>query len=76
MGKRDNTMVVYIVGDNGPSAEGSLQGTLNEVAAAGNAIVEPLDVMLKRYDEIGGPNTLGHYPVWVGPGPAPPLTSG
>lgn len=72
MGRLDNTMVVYIVGDNGPSAEGSLQGTLNEVAAAGNAIVEPLDVMLKRYDEIGGPNTLGHYPVgwaWAGSSP-------
>lgn len=72
MGRLDNTMVVYIVGDNGPSAEGSLQGTLNEVAEAGNAIVEPLEVMLKRYDEIGGPNTLGHYPVgwaWAGSSP-------
>ena len=72
MGKLDNTMVVYIVGDNGPSAEGTLQGTLNEVAAAGNGIIEPLEVMLKRYDEIGGPNTLGHYPVgwaWAGSSP-------
>jgi len=72
LGQLDNTMVIYIVGDNGPSAEGSLQGTLNEVACAGNAIVEPLEVMLKRYDEIGGPNTLGHYPVgwaWAGSSP-------
>jgi arylsulfatase len=72
MGRLDNTMVIYIVGDNGPSAEGSLQGTLNEVASAGNAIIEPLEVMLKRYDEIGGPNTVGHYPVgwaWAGSSP-------
>lgn len=71
-GRLENTMVVYIVGDNGPSAEGSLQGTLNEVATAGNGIIEPLEVMLKRYDEIGGPNTLGHYPVgwaWAGSSP-------
>jgi arylsulfatase A-like enzyme len=72
LGKLNNTLVIYIVGDNGPSAEGSLQGTLNEVASAGNAIIEPLEVMLKRYDEIGGPNTVGHYPVgwaWAGSSP-------
>lgn len=72
LGELDNTMVIYIVGDNGPSAEGTLQGTLNEVAAAGNGIIEPLEVMLKRYDEIGGPNTLNHYPVgwaWAGSSP-------
>lgn len=71
-GRIDNTMVIYIVGDNGPSAEGSLQGTLNEVATAGNGIIEPVEVMLKRYDEIGGPNTVGHYPVgwaWAGTSP-------
>jgi arylsulfatase len=72
LGKLDNTMVIYIVGDNGPSAEGTLQGTLNEVAACGNGIIEPLEVMLRRYDEIGGPNTVGHYPVgWAWAGSAP-----
>ena len=72
LGMLDNTMVIYIVGDNGPSAEGTLQGTLNEVAAAGNGILEPLEVMIKRYDEIGGPDTAGHYPVgwaWAGSSP-------
>ncbi|MBM4293929.1 MAG: arylsulfatase [Deltaproteobacteria bacterium] len=72
LGRLDNTLVIYIVGDNGPSAEGTLQGTLNEVAAAGNGIIEPLEVLLKRIDEIGGPNTVGHYPVgwaWAGSSP-------
>jgi len=72
LGKIDNTLVIFIVGDNGPSAEGSLQGTLNEVATAGNLIVEPVEAMLKRYDDIGGPNTVGHYPVgwaWAGSSP-------
>jgi arylsulfatase len=72
LGKLDNTMVIYIVGDNGPSAEGTMEGTLNEVAACGNGIIEPLGVMLKRYDEIGGPKTMGHYPVgwaWAGSSP-------
>jgi arylsulfatase A-like enzyme len=31
MGLRDNTLIVYCVGDNGPSAEGSLTGTLNNM---------------------------------------------
>ena len=31
MGMRDNTLIIYIVGDNGPSAEGSLTGTLNNM---------------------------------------------
>ena len=72
LGKMDNTIVIYIVGDNGPSAEGTLQGTLNEVAAAGSGIVEPIEVLLKRYDDIGGPNSVGHYPVgfaWAGSSP-------
>ena len=37
-GQLDNTMIIYIMGDNGASAEGSLQGTSNEVATAGNGV--------------------------------------
>lgn len=29
---RDNTLIIYVVGDNGPSAEGSLSGTLNKAS--------------------------------------------
>ena len=39
-GQLDNTLVIFIMGDNGASAEGSLQGTTNEVATAGNGVKE------------------------------------
>lgn len=71
-GRLDNTLILYIVGDNGPSAEGTLQGTLNEAAGACGDSNETVESMLKRYDEIGGPNTYGHYPVgWAWAGSAP-----
>ena len=62
-GQAENTLVIYIMGDNGASAEGSLQGTTNEVATAGNGIEEPLEFVLSTIDELGGPNTYNHYPV-------------
>jgi arylsulfatase A-like enzyme len=62
-GQAENTLVIYIMGDNGASAEGSLQGTTNEVATAGNGIEEPLEFVLSMIDELGGPNTYNHYPV-------------
>jgi arylsulfatase len=62
-GQLDNTLVIYVMGDNGASAEGSLQGTTNEVATAGNGIDEPLDFLLSMIDELGGPRTYNHYPV-------------
>ena len=62
-GQGDNTLVFFIMGDNGASAEGSLQGTTNEVATAGNGIEEPLSFLLSQYDALGGPLTYNHYPV-------------
>ena len=62
-GQAENTLVIYIMGDNGASAEGSLQGTTNEVATAGNGIEEPLEFLLSMIDELGGPRTYNHYPV-------------
>ena len=62
-GQLDNTLIIYIMGDNGASAEGSLQGTTNEVATAGNGIEEPLEFLLSMMDELGGPRTYNHYPV-------------
>lgn len=58
----DNTLIFYIVGDNGSSAEGGLQGTLNEIASYSN-VHESWQDMLKRIDEIGGPNHDNHIPV-------------
>jgi arylsulfatase len=62
-GQRDNTLIVFIMGDNGASAEGSLQGTTNEVATAGNGVKEDLPFLLSQIDNLGGPLTYNHYPV-------------
>lgn len=62
-GQLDNTLVIFMMGDNGASAEGSLQGTTNEVATAGNGVTESLPFLLSMIDELGGPLTYNHYPV-------------
>jgi len=62
MGKLDNTLIIYIMGDNGASAEGSRQGLLNEMTFF-NAIPEPFSEVLRRMDELGGPMTFNHYPI-------------
>ena len=71
MGLRDNTLFIYIVGDNGPSAEGSLTGTLNNMKTQQGFPDDP-QTMLAKIDEIGGPNHENHYPVgwcWAGSPP-------
>jgi arylsulfatase A-like enzyme len=62
-GQLDNTLVIFIMGDNGASAEGSLQGTTNEVATAGNGVKEDMPFLLSMIDQLGGPMTYNHYPV-------------
>lgn len=62
LGELDNTLVIYIAGDNGASAEGSLQGLLNEMTFF-NGEVEDIKEVLKRADEIGTWKTYNHYPV-------------
>src|SRR5262249_13207713 len=62
-GELDNTLVMFIQGDNGASAEGTLQGTTNEVATAANGVTEDLPFLLSMIDELGGPKTYNHYPV-------------
>ena len=58
----DNTIVYYILGDNGASAEGGLRGTLNEMFVV-NQLVEDPGRMVEHLDEIGGPDSCAHYPV-------------
>jgi arylsulfatase A-like enzyme len=60
LGVIDNTVFIYIVGDNGASAEGTMNGLFNEYTYF-NAIPETVPEMLKHYDEWGGPNTYPHY---------------
>jgi arylsulfatase A-like enzyme len=62
MGQLDNTLVIYIVGDNGASAEGSLQGMSNEMTFF-NGIPEDAKQVLARIDDLGTWKSYNHYPV-------------
>jgi len=63
MGKLDNTLIIYIEGDNGTSAEGTLVGTPNETAMF-NGVVVPVDAQLKYfYDVWGSDKTYPHMAV-------------
>ena len=63
MGKLDNTLIIYISGDNGSSAEGTLVGTPNEVAMFNGAEV-PVEAQLKYfYDVWGSDQTYNHMAV-------------
>lgn len=67
----DNTLIFYIVGDNGASSEGGFTGTVNEVMNL-NGLPSKLEDNLKLIDEIGGPDTEPHYPLgWAWAGNAP-----
>jgi len=57
----ENTIFIYIAGDNGASAEGGLEGSLNENLFF-NAIVERWQDNLKVIDELGGPKHFNHFP--------------
>jgi len=64
----DNTLVIYIAGDNGASAEGGPDGTLNEIRAL-NGIPTSIEENLANIDKLGGPESEPHYPVgwaWAG----------
>jgi arylsulfatase A-like enzyme len=60
LGIMDNTVIIWIVGDNGASAEGTMNGVFNEYTYF-NGVQETVQDMLKHYDEWGGPNTYPHY---------------
>ena len=59
IGKLDNTLVIYINGDNGTSAEGGPLGTPNEVAFF-NGVAVPVDIQMKFYDVWGTEQTYNH----------------
>ena len=62
MGMKENTLVVFIAGDNGASGEGTTRGLMNEVTVF-NALTEDPKALLKDIDLIGGPMGYNHYPV-------------
>ncbi len=61
-GELDNTLIFYIIGDNGASAEGGLEGTFSELASL-LGIQLGLESTIDRLDEIGGPTSEPHVPV-------------
>jgi arylsulfatase A-like enzyme len=64
LGVLENTLVYYIIGDNGASAEGTLNGTYNEmINFNGAAALETPEFMLERLDDFGGPDSYNHYAV-------------
>jgi arylsulfatase A-like enzyme len=62
MGKLDNTLIIYISGDNGTSAEGSTVGTPFDLAAI-QAVDIPVETQLKFYDVWGSALTTPHMSV-------------
>jgi arylsulfatase len=60
IGKLDNTLIIYINGDNGTSAEGGPMGTPNEVAFFNGLNKLPIDVQMKFYDVWGTDKTYNH----------------
>jgi arylsulfatase A-like enzyme len=62
LGKLDNTLIIYITGDNGTSAEGSTIGTPN-VMTSYQGIPVPVPEQMKFYDIWGSPKTYPHMSV-------------
>jgi arylsulfatase A-like enzyme len=64
LGVLDDTLVYYIIGDNGASAEGTPAGTFNELMSLnGAAALETTEFMASRIDEFGTPSAYNHYAV-------------
>ncbi len=71
MGRLNNTLFFYIVGDNGSSAEGGPDGTYNEMLAL-NGIVSDISSQLKWIDQWGSPMTFPHFSIgWAHAGNTP-----
>jgi arylsulfatase A-like enzyme len=60
----DDTLIYYIIGDNGASAEGTINGTYNEmINFNGAAALETPQFLMERLDKLGGPESYNHYSV-------------
>jgi arylsulfatase A-like enzyme len=62
-GKLDNTLIIYICGDNGTSAEGTLEGTFNQMTAYNGILTLPIAVQLLHYRDWGSDKTYPHMAV-------------
>jgi arylsulfatase len=60
----DDTLIFYIVGDNGASAEGGINGSFNEMSYFnGLQGLETAEYLTARIDKLGGPESYNHYAV-------------
>jgi len=67
----DNTLFIYITGDNGASAEGGPEGAYNEMMAL-NGIINTAEINMPHLDNWGDPTTFPHYAIgWAWAGDAP-----
>ncbi|HOW25597.1 MAG TPA: arylsulfatase [Bacteroidales bacterium] len=60
LGELDNTIIIFIAGDNGASAEGQMNGMYQEMTYF-SGVRETVPDMLKHYDEWGSPSTYPHF---------------
>ncbi|MDN4521037.1 arylsulfatase [Mycolicibacterium austroafricanum] len=64
LGALDNTLIYYIIGDNGASAEGTPIGCFNEMCTLnGLAGIETPEFLLSKIDDFGTPDAYNHYAV-------------
>ncbi|MBR8840743.1 MAG: arylsulfatase [Stigonema ocellatum SAG 48.90 = DSM 106950] len=71
IGELDNTIIFYIVGDNGASAEGGLAGSINELRVF-NKVPESREQLLASLNDLGSPKTFNHYhAAWAWAGTTP-----
>jgi arylsulfatase len=60
----DDTLIYYIIGDNGASAEGTLNGCFNEIAVLnGMGTIETPEFLMSKIDKFGSPEASNHYAV-------------
>jgi arylsulfatase A-like enzyme len=67
----DNTLFIYVVGDNGASAEGGPEGAYNEMMAL-NGIINTAEINMPHLENWGDPTTFPHYAIgWAWAGDTP-----
>ena len=74
-GELDNTRIIYIAGDNGPTPEGGLHGIMNKMTYY-NGVTESLDDLAKQIDDFGGPKSHGSNPAAWSYATSTPFTYG
>jgi arylsulfatase len=58
----DDTLIYYIIGDNGASPEGTLQGTFSELISINyRGDIETPEFLMSKIDDLGGPDAYNHY---------------